>query len=284
MSAYQYPLDWLRRWRFRRRIKKRTEYYDDFFENVNGGSIAIGVPEFQGIFHLDPRSDTLKRLMIYKKYEPRLVALIEKHLDQNRDALDIGANIGLFSVLMGRKLSIDRRVLAVEPTPAALHYLNKNIIENGLSEKVILFKGVLAEAPGKYDLDVIPGMEEYSSIGEIVHPDVDGKSSAKITVQGETVDHLVSRWGLNPGFIKVDVEGSELQVLKGAKDTIQKHLPVILSELNDLLLGNFNASSSMVADYLQGYGYHVRDVHHPGKVIETPFIGEIIALPRKLAL
>src|SRR3546814_11552837 len=91
-----------------------------------------------------------------------------KYLDPSRDVIDIGANIGFFSVLAGRRLSTGR-VLSVEPTDAAFARLSRNVQLNGVSDRAILHQGLISDTQGTNAIHVIPGMEEYSSIGAL-HP------------------------------------------------------------------------------------------------------------------
>src|SRR3546814_11047585 len=114
-------------------------------------------------------SDLLfRRLFINGEYEPELAKLFLKYLDPSRDVIDIGANIGFFSVLAGRRLSTGR-VLSVEPTDAAFARLSRNVQLNGVSDRAILHQGLISDPHGTNEIHVITGMEEYSSIGAL-HP------------------------------------------------------------------------------------------------------------------
>src|SRR3546814_9263989 len=84
------------------------------------------VYSFQGAFAMSPKSHLFRRLFINGEYEPELAKLFLKYLDTSRDVIDIGANIGFFSVLAGRRLSTVR-VLSVDPTDAAFARLSRNV-------------------------------------------------------------------------------------------------------------------------------------------------------------
>ncbi len=98
-------------------------------------------------------------------------------------------------------------------------------------------------------------MEEFASIGKIVHPYVHRKATESIEVKGDTLDNLVSDFQLQPGFIKIDVEGAEYWVLEGAQNTIKVHHPVIVLELNALLLSSCGTTTQMVLNYLERLHY-----------------------------
>src|SRR3546814_2548836 len=91
-----------------------------------------------------------------------------KYLDPSRDVIDIGANIGFFSVLAGRRLSTGR-VLSVEPTDAAFARLSRNVQLHGVSDRAILHQGLISDTQGTKPFPFIPGLEEYSSLGSL-HP------------------------------------------------------------------------------------------------------------------
>jgi len=245
---------------------------------IEEGTLVVCLPEHQGCYEIDIRSHILKRILRTKQYEPDLVELVKKYIDCQRDVLDIGANIGLYSILFSKLINPERKVLAIEPAPIALKFLRRNIQRNAVSNVVIVFEGVATNIQGQYKLNIIPGMEEYSSLGEMTHPSIQGKSYSTIEVYGDTIDRLVQRYHLNPGFLKIDAEGAEYLVLSGAIKTLQQYKPVILSELSDQLLANFGHSSEKVLNLLQEAEYDVFDVENRATPIRFPFHGEVIAL------
>src|SRR3546814_5280958 len=94
----------------------------------------------------------------------------------------------------------------------------------------------MSDTQGTNAIHVIPGMEEYSSIGAL-HPAARAENGVQEhTVASDRLDDLVIRHDLKPGLIKVDVEGAEGLVFRGAMETLNKFRPVILSELSDPLL------------------------------------------------
>jgi len=199
-----YPIILLRRIYFR--IKnRRTATFNYLFSNVKQGSIILNIKEIRGDFEIDVRSDLLKRILIEKSYEPLIIDLIKKNIDRERDAINVGANIGIFTVLIAQLINKNKKVLAIEPTPLAFNYLGKNINRNLLNEKVILFNGICSDKKGTYWLNTIAGKEEYSSLGKSIYISQTKTYTTKLQVEGETVDNLVSRFKLDPGLILIDV-------------------------------------------------------------------------------
>ena len=131
------------------------------------------------------------------------------------------------------------------------------------------------------ELHVIDGMEEYSSVNTVIHDAVVGRKARVEQVPQASLDTLVRKHSLKPGFIKIDIEGFEMEALRGAEWTLRTHHPVILSELSDPLLRRNGSSSRQVVEFLEKIGYVVTDPIYPGlRAGERPY-GDLLALPRK---
>lgn len=279
-----FPAIYMRRLVMRLRMRPLERYYDDFYEytfdSVEEGSLVVTVPEFQGVFEIDFRSHLLKRVLKARQYEPEIVEVVKKYTDADKDVLDVGANIGFFSVLFSQLVSTNNRVVAIEPTPLALHYLRRNLQRNNCLSSVEIFEGVMTDTEGMVELRTVPGMEEYSSLGSIVESIGADPQVTSIEVYGSTLDKLVLDKSLQPGFIKIDTEGAEYLVLSGAKNTLEKYRPVILSELSDKYLATLGHTAKMVVNLLERNGYCVLNAKSVDEPIIFPFVGEILAVPK----
>jgi len=260
------------------------KYYDQFykytFDSVEDGSLLVRVSEFDGVFEIGIKSHLLRRVLRNKHYEPELAEIVKAHVDPTKDVLDIGANIGFFSVLCSRLISKKNKVFAIEPTPLALKYLRKNLKRNECLSSVVIFEGVMTDKEGMVSFNIVPGMEEYSSLGDIVEASIGSSSHIEsIKVCGSTVDKLISENMIVPGFIKIDTEGAEFLVLSGAMQTLKRYRPVILSELSDNYLATLGHSAESVINLLINSGYRVLNATRPEAPIRYPFVGEILAVP-----
>lgn len=253
------------------RESKLLDAWMYLFSAVEEGSLVVRIPEFAGLFEFGCRSDILRCLLVYREFEPEVAEIVKQRVNPAKDVIDVGANIGLYTVLIAGLISESRRLLAIEPTPSALQYLRRNINRNGHARKVIVFDGVAAESRGSYVINVLDGREEYSSLGALVLPGLSEQKSTRVPVQGDTIDNLVETFGLQPGFIKMDTEGAEYRVLSGAVRTIQQHRPIILSECSDVMLTSSGASAQMLTDWLKAQDYTVSPATK----------GEILAVPNE---
>lgn len=239
---------------------------------------VVRLDDFGGAFAMDARSHLFERVVVDGHYEPELAALCRSHLDPTRDAIDVGGNVGFFAVLMAGALP-GRRVLSVEPTPGAYARLTANVARNGLTDRVVAFNGIAAEDAAGRTMRVIEGMEEYASLGTLVHHAVHGLESTPVAVAASTLDALVAEHRLAPGFVKIDVEGAELSVLHGARETLAAHRPVVLAELSRPLLAAQGATPEAVVALFDGLGYALSDPLHPGTPPGTRDYGDLLAVP-----
>ena len=253
------------------RALKWERHYDRFFTNIIEGTLVVKLNNISGEFEIDVRSDILKRIVLTKEYEPRIVNLILENINSNEDAINIGANIGLFSNLLADNINSDNKVLAIEPTTRALEILKNNISRNNNQDKIIVFEGLANDIEGVYEINIVPG--------KFVHSSVKKENIIKEKVNGVTLDSLVIIHKINAGIMVIDVEGAEMNVLKGAVETIKKCTPVIISELDDDLLKEQGSNSKEVVKFLQELKYTIIDPE--GGKLEYPFTGNIIAIPLK---
>ena len=256
---------------------KRAKYLETLFENVIEGSVIVKISNIPGEYEFDPRSHVLRQILLSKKkeYEPQIVEGILRYIDSKKDAINVGANVGLYTNLLAKNISSKRKVLAIEPTKRAFKMLQHTVKRNHNEEKVVLFNGIAANKIGEFSINVIKGKEEYSSLGKLVHPSINKMDFIKKSVKGATIDSLVDKYNLKPGIIVLDAEGAELNVLEGATNTLKNYHPVIISELDDKLLYEQNTRSQDIIDYLQKINYKIRDVE--GNFPTFPFCGNIIA-------
>jgi FkbM family methyltransferase len=128
-------------------------------------------------------------------------------------ALDVGANVGAYALLFGRWMGPGGRVYAFEPAPDAFDGLSRHVALNGLGGVVTPVRAAAAGASGTATLrvDGISGANRLS----------DGGGGGSIDVEAVTIDDFCAREGIRPSVIKIDVEGAELEVLRGARETIR---------------------------------------------------------------
>jgi FkbM family methyltransferase len=247
-------------------------------QNMVVGDVQVRVPEFDGEFIMSPKSHIFHRLAQFGEYEPRLIKIILNAIVPDKDVIDVGANLGFFSCAAAKRLTTGR-VLAIEPTDGAHRRLLHNLALNGVTDKVIVFKGLASDNVGDSDIHYIDGMEEYSSIEKSEHPAVMGMEMASIKVPAMPIDRLVLENGIHPTVIKVDVEGAEGLVFKGAQETLREFRPLVLAELNRKMLGTFGYTPEELINGFKQLGYKTVDPLRPGVEPGTIEFGDLLCLP-----
>lgn len=131
-------------------------------------------------------------------------------------ALDIGANIGTYSVLLGQWVGPQGKVYAFEPAPETFTALNQHIVMNGLQNIVLSQQKAVSDCAATLDFhaDRFHGTNRILIAGE-------SATHSSDKVQALTIDEFCTQHRLQPDFIKIDIEGFELAALRGARETLQ---------------------------------------------------------------
>lgn len=160
---------------------------------------------------------------------------------------DIGANIGLHTVLLSHIVGSSGLVFAFEPNPKLLRCLAQTVARLANTR---LFPFALSDKNGRSDF-YVPGDNSLGSLADWTRGRVRGKATRFICAE-RTVDELVAQKILPiPEFIKCDVEGAELKVFRGARETLNRAAaPIILFESNVYTSAGFGLSSSAARDFL----------------------------------
>lgn len=271
------PYILVNRFFIRREYEKFYRRYDEMMKLVRSDSLNIELQDFKGVFNVGKESLLAKYILKEGSYEPEIVELVKQYLDPKKDIIDIGANVGFFSVLFAKSVEKGKRVLAVEPTPGALKRLKSNLIQNEV-DNVIVHEGLVGSEKATVPFYMVAGKEEYSSMKPIAHKHALDFQSEVVELPCVKLDDLIEEHRMNPSFIKIDVEGAEWEVLKGSEKTLKVHRPVLLSELDERLLKGFGSSCMQVCEFLSSQNYRVRDADGLGPV-KPGLTTSIIATP-----
>jgi FkbM family methyltransferase len=244
-------------------------------------NVVLDVPWFRGAFEMKADSRLALALM-QGHFEDDAPTLLSCLVQPGEDAVDVGANIGLFSVYLASLVGSSGRVLAIEPSPAILPSLRGNLQRNN-ARNVVVHEGLVAETDGEREFHSVDRSPEYSSMGAIVHPHAP-KEVSTLRVRATTLDALVGRHGFRPSFVKIDVEGAEGLVLEGARETLRIFRPAVLSEVDDRLLGTLGYTSSRVFRAFEELEYRIFDLADGGACVSSKsgvFVGGVLALPEE---
>ena len=185
-------------------------------------------------------------------------------LDWNdRVVYDVGAFVGMFTLFFARSVGPRGRVVAFEPDPRNYDELVKNVALNGFSNVLALPMG-LSNRRGAVPFALHPWSPARGTVWVDRN---DGRRNVRsIQVQVDMLDRVVDEYGLPPpGFVKIDVEGHELDALLGMRNVIDRFHPDLLIEVH--------AERPALREWLLDRGYTLLDVEAEiGHLSRTPSI------------
>jgi len=182
------------------------------------------------------------------EFEPTTSAIVKSILRPGDLVVDVGANIGYFSLLFAHIVGPDGAVLAYEPVPALSKQLTRNLELNQI-KNVTVSNIALSDHRGAATFYV----GRVSNTGaSSLRPMKDSQSS--FDVELAPFDELVD-CPTAVSLIKIDVEGAELKVLRGMEKTLRQTQPHLLVEITDLFLREMGDSAEALLTYIYSLGY-----------------------------
>jgi FkbM family methyltransferase len=227
------------------------------------------------------RSDNLAETLLVGSFETAELAFVEKFLRPGMTVLDIGAHQGLYTLLASKRVGSSGRVFSFEPSPRERRALRLNLALN-FFRNVAVQALALGSQETTAELFVVQGSQ--TGCNSLRPPDV-LSSTKPVRVRVTTLDQWLPLNGIqNIDFIKLDVEGAELEVLRGAQNFLLRSPgPVILCELEDVRTLPWGHKAKDVVDYLRGIGFKWFRCKSTGELIPLPegteqYDGNFVAL------
>jgi FkbM family methyltransferase len=168
----------------------------------------------------------LHRSFAYGSWEPEVVRSIQDHVHSGTRVLDIGAQSGFYSLLLSRLVGLEGTVFAFEPLPANFRILEENLRLNSI-QNVMIRREAVSDFSGNISFDF--PREEVSLIAG---PLLESDNLGTFQVPAISLDEFVRQTGQPIHFIKMDVEGAETAVLRGAVQTLKAFHPSMVVELH----------------------------------------------------
>ena len=190
-------------------------------------------------------------------FETDSISVIRRLLSPGAVALDIGANIGAHTLPMARSVGPNGKVYAFEPTQFAFRKLEKNIELNAhLKTRVVLEQMMLGDSATRLPDQIYSSWPLIHGSG--AHERHGGRLMYTMGAQTCSVDQYVREAGIRRlDLIKIDVDGYECAVLRGAHSTLTSLRPPIVMEFVPYLLQEAEASVEELCEILRRYRYHL---------------------------
>ena len=192
--------------------------------------------------------DHLQLLIYYLgTFEPYCLPFLKGCAKKGGTVLDVGANIGFYTLESAVSVGSLGRVISIEAAPSHLQSLRQNIDLNEMKNVSVLGTAV-GEADGYANLSLAAG----ENLGMFTLGEIEGVDSHSVTVT--TIDSLLEKQKIESlDFVKMDIEGSEYKALLGAARTFGKFRPSLLIELNE------GRVAPLWFVIQSGYGFAARD-------------------------
>ena len=218
---------------------------------VLAGVHVIATGEGAGLrFALPRKADKAMRL---GTYEPAIQQCITIHLAPGDVFIDIGANIGFFTLIAARRVGPRGRVYSFEPVAENAASIVRSGRLNGFSTIEVFGEAVGARTErSELMLAHHIGGAMLASAGK--PPDLCGSVNVDVVSLDDAIDTRKLR---SPALIKIDVEGAELEVLQGMRRTLQSVRPTLIYEVDDETRRGLEEKCQKLACFLNAAGYEL---------------------------
>lgn len=217
-------------------------------------------------------------------FDAIIQAVMAEFIAPGDRVLEVGANIGIHTRAMAEAVGPEGRVWAFEPVPANLKALKGRLGAAGLLERVAICEYALSNYTGEAEFKVFPESLGLSGFKE--RPWYDKSAMSVIRVKVDQIDQVIDP-AVPVRFIKIDAEGADLDILRGARETLARHRPVAVFEggrvkSNPGSMYGYDASS--FAAFFDDLGYEVHDslgLRFDYAMWDKPGLNDFVVLPRE---
>lgn len=212
-----------------------------YFDHVLDGGVTIRLYQ-----------DSALSKLIFEGFENEELDFLRLFLKKGDTFLDIGANIGLFSLIASTKIGAEGRILAFEPSPKTFSRLQENLLLNEMNNSEAFNIG-LSNAEGVLQLNVSEnGFDAWNSFVDTK----DGKFQVTTEAKVLKLDDVIRDKDVkNVALVKLDVEGWEKYVLQGGETFFKNHSPVVMVEFTETNTFAAGYHVQELYDILEGWGY-----------------------------
>ena len=203
-------------------------------------------------------------------YEEEVLTLLLKHVSGKQSFIDVGANLGWFSCILG-KLQPQLEIHSFEMDVLNFAELEKNTALNNLMQVHLHMKAV-ADKAGllKYHRKTKKPRADFALS---THPE-EIPGHKLMEVEAIALDDFFDEQGITPDVIKIDIEGAEALALKGLQRTLSKTKPTLFLEVHPHNFQIFDTSMEEIFGYLFAAGYRLQEIPEDGDP-QNPVLKEI---------
>lgn len=217
-------------------------------------------------------------------YEQSEVGFVRQVVKPGQTVLDIGANVGFYTIILASLVGPSGKVYAFEPLPRNADLLERSVAENGFEDRVMLERVVVGQTAGSakllFEEQTLNSGGSYLFEDGMHLPDGHGiQEVAMVALDDDVLHRPIS-------FIKIDIEGAEPLAFRGAEEILRTDRPTILSEINVVALKRVSGCTpaQFIAEMqARGYDCHtLKGNKMAGKISDFKDHGvqSVVFLPR----
>lgn len=212
----------------------------------------------QGVsLNLDPRDLVSVSILRSRQWQTGVWDALNSRLSTGAVLLDVGAHIGYFSLKGAAKVGPTGRIVSFEPNPQTLVELRSNVAASHVESVVTVVPIAVTDRDQQLTLYATTGVNTGGSSLSKENAGAFDDAPKGYPVRGRPIDDVVAELGLTRvDAMKVDVEGAEVSVLKGAVKTLAKFHPKVVIEVDERQLAGFGTKPSDIEAVLRAAGYN----------------------------
>jgi FkbM family methyltransferase len=205
---------------------------------------------------VDLSSSVGRSIWFRGSYEPEVENLMRLLLKPGDVFVDVGSNVGYFSVIGAQIVARQGEIHAFEPDRKICGYLNESVAANSLNN-LFVNETALWRQPGTLSF----AAQRDSGFSHLDPKDIQRGSMAPVLVQAQTLDRYIESSVKRPvKLLKIDVEGAEYDVLLGMIETLQSQSPFLIVETVDWSLARFGRTVEQLFSLLCEQNYKAYDL------------------------
>jgi FkbM family methyltransferase len=211
---------------------------------------------------LDPE-DYTHCMMFYGRYSPELLNVFQHFVRPGDAVIDVGAHIGYLTFYLASLVTESGKVYSFEPDPRVGSYLDKSIAASEMNW-IHPFPLALTAKDGEIEFYLARGQGSSTAVKASEHLDV-----TPTIVTGVTLDGLIAAGKVvdNIRLIKLDIEGFEIEAIRGMAELIKRSRPILVVEVNEERLSAQGESSARLLELLESLNYNVLALESPKKLL-----------------
>ena len=207
-----------------------------------------------------------RNMAVDRRYGARLIDMILCHLPVAGTFIDVGAHVGGITLPAASHVGPEGRVLAIEPNPNTATVLRRNLTKNLLKNTTVVELACLDERKR-----TVFYVNDSSHSGKSSLSGRNAGSRQTVTIECDTLDSIAATHEVDRvDVVKIDVEGAELQVLKGMERLLKEFLPIVILEVEPTLLEAFSTAAPDLWAFLAAKGYRAENIDSTNVIFTCP--------------